>query len=168
MNAVQSAFLSNVVPAAQRSQRDFGIPASVTIAQAILESGWGQSALAVKANNFFGIKANAHAAPDQYAEFPTTEFVDGRKKSVMAAFARYATPADSFNAHAKLLATTARYAPAMEAAGSPRAFAFRLMRCGYSTNPEYSDSLIDLIDEYDLTQYDLSPEPPAQAQEKIA
>ncbi|HEX5234147.1 MAG TPA: glucosaminidase domain-containing protein [Silvibacterium sp.] len=178
VNEMQSAFLKTVVPAAQISQKLSGIPASITIAQAILESGWGQSALARQANNFFGIKAAAHLAPNQYEEFPTDEFVDGRKRREMAAFAKFATPADSFAAHARLIAGSPRYARAMAACGDRVKFALALQACGYSTledsrgNLIYAQRLMQLVDELDLAQYDLSPTPDApataQAQKEIA
>jgi flagellum-specific peptidoglycan hydrolase FlgJ len=171
MNQQQSDFLRNVVPAAQSSQRVYGVPASVTIAQAILESGWGQSALAKRCNNFFGIKAAASAAPDGYEEFPTTEFVDGRRTQVMAAFAKYPSPAMCFAAHARLLALTPRYRAAMQARGDVGGFAQQLQRCGYSTNPDYAALLMELVKEYDLTQYDVPPDPnaaPAAASEVAA
>ena len=168
MNPAESLFLRTAVPAAIQSQKLTGVPASITIAQAILESGWGQSALARQANNYFGIKALAHVAPDQYREFRTEEFVDGHKQEVMAAFARYATPAESFAAHARLLLTATRYRPAMLVSGNAQAFAEKLQACGYSTNPAYASSLMKLVREFDLTQYDNEPGPPAQAKETAA
>lgn len=178
MNDVESIFLKMAVPAALSSQKLTGIPASITIAQAILESGWGQSALAKQANNFFGIKATSHLSMDQYAEFPTTEFVDGRKTSVMAAFAKYPSPADSFAAHARLIACAKRYQAAMGVCGNAGQFAFALQQCGYSTledasgNLIYAQRLMELVREFDLTQYDLPPTPDApavaQATEKAA
>lgn len=168
MTEAQSSFLKMAVPAAQASQRKFGVPSSITIAQAILESGWGRSALAVQARNYFGIKAVAHAAPDDYAEFPTTEFVDGRRTREMAKFARYATPAEGFAAHAELLARASRYSPAMTAREYPSAFAAQLQECGYSTNPRYARELMELVDEFDLTQYDLPPTPEAAAKREVA
>src|SRR5579883_1786705 len=161
MNQQQSDFLQSVVPAAQSSQRVYGVPASITIAQAILESGWGQSALAKQCNNFFGIKAMAHAAPDSYEEFPTTEFVDGRRTSVMAAFSKFPSPGMCFAAHARLLALAPRYRAAMAVRNDVMDFARQLQRCGYSTNPDYAALLMSLVKEHDLTQYDVQPEPPA-------
>lgn len=157
VNQVQSNFLRDAVPAAQQSQRAYGVPASVTLAQAILESGWGASALTRKANNYFGIKAAANADPDSYAEFETTEFVDGRETRVMARFARYPSPAASFEAHARLLAFAPRYMPAMARERDPLGFAEQLQACGYSTNPSYAGELKKLMAEYDLTQYDVYP-----------
>lgn len=155
MNALQNAFFKLVVLPAQTAMRKWGVPASITISQAILESGWGRSALSRVANNFFGIKAVANASPDGYAEFPTTEFVDGRRLSEMAKFARYPSPAASFDAHAILLATTTRYKPAMGQSHDPAAFAQQLQKCGYSTNPAYAAGLMQLVTEFDLTQYDI-------------
>ena len=168
MNQYESDFLKSAVPAALQSQKLTGIPASITIAQAILESGWGKTALARKANNFFGIKATAHLVPNQYIEMPTHEFVDGRSTPTMAKFARYASPAESFTAHAALIANADRYAPAMAARGDATAFAREIQACGYSTNPDYAKALMALVNEFDLTQYDLPPTPdaPAQAQAK--
>ncbi len=164
MNTQQNLFLKMVAPAAQAAQKKWSVPASVTIAQAILESGWGKSALAQQANNFFGIKAVAHAQADSYAEFKTSEFVDGRRTAEMAKFARYASPTDCFAAHAVLLALTSRYRPAMIVADDPSHFCAELQLCGYSTNPQYAASLRALIAEFDLTQYDLQPDGPAAAQ----
>lgn len=178
MNETQSKFLQMAVSAAQASQKLTGIPASITIAQAILESGWGQSALARQANNFFGIKATAHLDPSKYAAFETSEFVDGRKTSIVAKFARYASPADSFAAHARLIADSWRYKSAMSYCAKPELFAHALQQCGYSTledaegNHIYAQRLMELVNEFDLTQYDLPPTPEvpaaAQANEKAA
>lgn len=178
MNETQSKFLQMAVPAAQSSQKATGIPASITIAQAILESGWGCSALAREANNYFGIKATAHVNPSRYAEFQTSEFVDGRKTSVLAKFARYESPAESFAAHASLIAKAPRYAAAMRFCAKPEIFAHELQVCGYSTledsqgNHIYAQRLMELVNEFDLTQYDLPPMPDApaaaQAKEKAA
>jgi len=164
MTAKEMTFLQSVVLAAQQSQKACGIPASVTIAQAILESGWGQSKLAQEANNFFGVKAKQG---EDYAEFSTTEFLNGRKKEVMARFARYSSPVESFRAHAALLSTLPRYKPAMACAHDPGAFAKQIQLCGYSTNPSYAESLIAVIRAFDLTQYDIQPVPPA-TKEKAA
>lgn len=164
MNEYQNTFLKQAVPAAQLAQRKWGVPASITIAQAILESGWGKSALARQANNFFGIKAAAaQPAVGTYVEFTTAEFVDGRRVQEMAKFARYPSPAASFEAHAVLLATLTRYKPAMQYCAEPLKFAVLLSACGYSTNPGYAALLAQLIDEFDLTQYDVRPGDPAAA-----
>jgi|ERR1039458_2932580 flagellum-specific peptidoglycan hydrolase FlgJ len=163
MNAREMLFLKEVVPAAQASMRVSGVPASVTIAQAILESGWGASSLAATANNYFGIKAEHLADPTTYAEFPTAEYVNGLRVMVMAAFEKYPTAADCFEDHSALLSQAQRYAPAMAVKSNAVEFARQLQACGYSTNrpplaakpPYYSDVLIELMTEFDLQQYDV-------------
>jgi len=165
MTEGESTFLRMAVPAALASQQTTGVPASITVAQAILESGWGQTGLAKKANNYFGIKADAHAAPDGYIELPTHEVVHGQSVEEQAKFARYSTVADSFRAHALLLARSSRYAPAMAQRVNAARFAAAIQACGYSTNPQYAELLMSLVNEFDLTQYDreaTSPATPAE------
>ncbi len=135
------------------SQKQYRVPASITIAQAILESGWGRSGLATQGHNFFGVKA-VHG--QEYVEFSTTEFVHGVKEAVVAEFAKYASPVESFAAHARLIATLPRYAPAMAVASDARAFATAIKACGYSTAPNYPQMLMQLVNEFDLTQYDVA------------
>jgi len=158
VNQNQSQFLAKVVPAALATEKQFGVPASVTIAQAIFESsnalGWGQSTLAIKANNYFGMKALQHTDPETYIELPTHEYHNGVEDVELADFARYSSVLESFQAHARLLATATRYAPAMAVKSDAAAFARALQQCGYSTNPAYAVGLLKAVADYDLTQYD--------------
>lgn len=156
MNAKQSLFLRSIVPAAQSSMRLSCVPASVTVAQAILESGWGCSELSEQANNYFGIKASHLGDPETYIQMPTAEYVNGVRVMQMADFEKYPTAADCFADHAALLSRAARYAPAMAVKADPLRFAGELQLCGYSTSPSYALQLEELIREFDLTQYDLS------------
>ena len=168
MTAKDMLFLRSVVPAAQAAMTVSGVPASVTIAQAILESGWGASSLATTANNYFGIKAEHLANPDTYAEFPTAEYQNGQKIMILAKFEKYPTATDCFQDHAALLSQSQRYAPAMAVKNDAFAFAQQLQNCGYSTNrpplasapPFYADVLKELMNEFDLTQYDTQSSPP--------
>lgn len=161
MTEQQSNFLKFAIPLAQAAARRWGVPASITVAQAILESAWGQSQLAREANNFFGVKAAHLTNPSSYIELPTTEVVNSTIEHVDAAFARYETPRESFYEHGWLLATASRYRPAMAAAGDVRKFANELYLCGYSTNPHYGAELARIVDLYDLTAYDAPPADPA-------
>jgi len=166
MNALQKSFLDTIAPLAQAAQMKWGPPASVQMAQAIIESanaqGWGQSQLTREANNPFGIKAAHCANPDSYIKLPTHEYVNGECVTVEAEFARYDSLADSFDAHARLLATAPRYAHAMAVRRDPTAFCTQLQHAGYSTSPTYASSLWKLIQLYDLTQYDVLPDGPAR------
>ncbi len=164
----QFAFLKNVVTAALASQAKWGVPASVTIAQAIDESEWGQSDLARQCNNFFGIKT-AHLHGEPYQRFPTHEYINGMLKTVMADFRKYPSPIESFDDHGRLLATHVRYQPAMAVVDDPAAFALQLQACGYCTNKNYPGDLMRLVKQFDLTQYDSTPpRPPANAAKEVA
>lgn len=145
-------FIEQWETAAQAAQAKYGVLASITLAQAILESGWGKSRLAAEANNFFGIKTTKS---HPYVEFLTSEFIGGQEEKVIAPFRRYDTPAESFDDHARLLAQDKRrYGPAMKVANDPIAFALQLQLCGYSTNKAYPTELCRLIDQFDLTRFD--------------
>lgn len=150
--ADQLAFISRIAPGAQQSAAQFGVPASVTIAQAILESSWGQSKLSTDALNYFGIKARR---ADDYAEFETTEDVKGAQTQELARFRKFKSVPQCFSAHAELLSGADRYRAAMAEADDPFVFAARLAECGYSTDPGYANKLAQLITEFRLTGYDV-------------
>ncbi len=153
---IQLAALARVVPAAQQTAAQFGVPASVTLAQWTFESSWGTSQLALQALNFFGVKAENLADPSTYMEFPTHEYAAGRLVLVEADFERYATAAASFADHGRLLSTATRYKPAMEMWLSPKLFAQQLQACGYSTSPVYASGLIAQMNGLNLMQYDVA------------
>lgn len=150
-NQTQLANLQAVVLAAQLSQQHWKIPASVTLAQWIVESTWGTSGLALQCKNYFGIKA---VAGQEYGEFNTPEYINGQRAFMAQRFAKYHGQEESFYAHAKLLATLPRYAPAMQQANDYVAFCAELQHCGYSTSPTYAADLLTLIRQNNLTQYD--------------
>lgn len=142
--------------AARASHRKYGVPASTTIAQAILESGWGQSLLAKKAKNFFGIKDTDFC--EGYVEFKTREVFSGKETRVPARFEKYASVSLSFEHHARLLSESDRYQPAMAVADDPEKFALQLLACGYATDPKYPNLLKALIRQYNLTRFDAAEE----------
>jgi flagellum-specific peptidoglycan hydrolase FlgJ len=168
MNMAESQFITEVGESARITHMGSGIPASITIAQAILESGWGKTRLAREDFNYFGIKA---VEGQDYVEFLTHEYINGIEQVVKADFARYKSPLDCFRAHASLLANGPRYALAMRCKNSPIDFARALQTCGYSTNrpplakkpPYYSDVLITLVDEFNLRNYDVQSDPAGPA-----
>jgi len=150
--AMQQAFISQVAPGAMAAQRRYGIPAAVTIAQAIEESGWGQSTLAAKDHNLFGIKGTGPAGADI---LPTREYESGRWVTVSAAFKVYRNVAESIADHAELLATGESYQQAMADRHLPDAFAADLTGV-YATDPNYGSALIALMKLYNLYRYDAS------------
>lgn len=152
-------FIRKAVPAAQATQRAFGVPASITIAQAILESGWGRSELTRTANNYFGVKCTPKASPYQSGCLVrhTTEYYGQRKVVEQHRFRTYRSAEGSFKDHAVLLTTV--FKPAMVYKNNPDAFIRRVHQGGYATDPNYSNLIIQLMRQYNLYQYDLKPAP---------
>lgn len=148
-------FIARIAPEAQTLQTQYGVLASISIAQAALESNWGQSQLAAKYNNFFGVKAVGNT-PSVTLE--TQEYVDGQWVTIHAAFRHYATWQESMVDHAQLLAhgTTdnpQRYQAVITAQNYQNA-AHALVSGGYATDPSYATKIIEMIETYELNQYD--------------
>ena len=157
--AEQQAFISAVAPGAVVAQSEWGVPASVTIAQAIDESGWGRSELAARDHNLFGIKGDGPAG--SVAE-PTQEYVHGRAVQRTADFRVYQDDAQSISDHGKLLATSGYYSRAMANRQSPDAFAADLTGV-YATDPNYGAKLVGLMRRYNLYRYDRAEAPGASS-----
>lgn len=156
----QAGFLRLVVPAVLALQLRSGLPASVVLAQAILESDWGRSLLARRNKNLFGIKAHSRTNPSNVAVFSTREYIGGRPRQEKARFASYESFDECLDDYALVLARP-RYAPARAVAANPDAFARELQRCGYATDPRYAHKLSLLVRRYNLDQYDLPVASPA-------
>ena len=151
------AFIDRHAPAARASQQATGVPASVTLAQAILETGWGDSALAREDHNYFGMKC--FGSPGRYAigcrDYATFECSPiGGCFDVEATFRAYDNPRDSYRDHGELLSQWPRYAAAMEHRDDPDRFARELQDAGYATDPQYADKLIGIMEKYGLYEYD--------------
>ncbi|MBV9325526.1 MAG: glycoside hydrolase family 73 protein [Chloroflexi bacterium] len=147
-------FIAAVGPAAQASQRLTGVPASVTVAQAILESDWGRSRLARQGNNLFGIKALNGPGPDGVVSLATWEHTPDGDVVVQAPFRAYATLEQSVEDHGQFFVKNRRYAAALSVAGDPRGFAQAIQDAGYATDPTYASKLVRLMDQYDLYRFD--------------
>jgi lysozyme len=150
--AAQRAFIDAIAPGALAAQRTYGVPAAVTIAQAIDESNWGQSSLASEDHNLFGIKGTGPAGT---VALPTHEVYDGETVSITAQFRVYDDAAQSIDDHGKLLADSGAYTTAMASRNSPNAFAHALTGV-YATDPSYGTSLITLMRQYNLYRFDAS------------
>ncbi len=153
----EQGFIDQHAPAAEDSREATGVPASVTLAQAILETGWGQGALAREDHNMFGMKC--FGSPGEHAlgcrDYGTFECSPaGGCFDVDATFRAYAGIADSYRDHGELLSGWSRYATAMEHKDDPDRFAREIHKAGYATDPQYADKLIELMENYDLYQYD--------------
>jgi len=150
----KAAFIETAASAAQTSQLATGVPASVTIAQAILESDWGRATID-GANNYFGIKATSGPGPAGVVWAQTEEFVGGAWQTVQAPFRAYHSMAESFLDHGRFLAESQRYARAFDFKDDARTFAQMIQQAGYATDPSYAQKLIGLMDKYDLYRFDL-------------
>ena len=123
----------------------YGVPASITLAQGILESSHGKSKLALKANNHFGIKCNNWNGETFFQD-------DDAPKEC---FRKYPDAAASFKDHSIFLTQSARYAELFKLDITDyKAWAKGLKNAGYATNPKYHRILINIIEKYNLDQYD--------------
>jgi flagellum-specific peptidoglycan hydrolase FlgJ len=150
-------FIAASVAPAQQSQKDYGVPASVTIAQAILESGWGKSGLAAQNKNYFGIKcfnnvpgpiATGCQSWSTYECLPTC-------LPTTATFRAYATVTDSFRDHALFLRSNSRYRPAFSFTNDADSFLYQMWAAGYATSPTYVANVGAVMKTYNLYRYDL-------------
>lgn len=146
-----NAFIDRIAGDAIKSQRETGVPASVTMAQAILESGWGKSGLSTNANNFFGIKGKGPAGS---VTMRTREVFNGRSTYINAPFRKYNSPAESFADHGRFFTQNKRYATAMQHTNDAHRFAREIARAGYATDPKYAPMLSGLINKYGLERFD--------------
>ena len=123
-----------------------GIPASVTLAQGILETECGNSELVKKSNNHFGIKCKSTW---------TGESVTHTDDAPNECFRKYGKPEDSYKDHSDYLKTSPRYASLFQLDPSDyKGWALGLKRAGYATNPRYPQIVISNIEKYNLQQYD--------------
>lgn len=137
------SYISQYKQIALTQEKQYGIPASITLAQGILESGAGQSMLARNANNHFGIKAHGGWNGSVYLAWD-----DERQKS---RFRKYASAADSYKDHALFLSSNSRYSFLFsKSVYDYRAWAIGLQNAGYATAGNYAKALIGFIDAYKL------------------
>jgi len=148
------SFFDTYAPYAQAEQLRSGVPASVTLAQAAVESGYGLSGLVEKALNFFGIKASKSWSGDT-VYLPTNEYENGKYVSTVAAFRSYDSVLQSFADHSDFLRQNSRYSAAFQTT-NPYDFVDAISAAGYATSPSYASTVKNVIKQYDLTKYDLS------------
>jgi hypothetical protein len=143
-------------PAATEEERLSGVPASVTLAQIVQESGFSLSELATRYYNFFGVKAqNGDGWTGPTVNYRTTEQDKyGNVQSIIAPFRVYSNATEGFHGHSLFLLQNGRYKPVL-AQKNPYAFANGLQAVGYATDIHYAYELRSLMHEYNLLQYDL-------------
>jgi len=129
-----------------------GVPASVTIAQAALESGWGKHA---PGNNFFGIKGKGPAGTQW---LKTKEFQGGKFVQIRASFRKYHDPLESFVDHAEVIAKNPNFKTAMTHTSSAEDFirALQGKKIRYASDPHYVEKILSIIARYGLKKLDAS------------
>ena len=140
-------FVASVWPHAERAAAALGLDPNVIVAQAALETGWGQSMpqnqYGESSLNLFGIKAGPEWQ-GRFAVKSTLEFVDGIPQRRREPFRMYTSVAESFDDYVHFLRTRSRYSEALRAE-TPESFARGLQRAGYATDPNYADKLIGIL-----------------------
>lgn len=140
-----NAYIQNYSPIAIEEMKEYGVPASIILAQGIHESGAGKSNLATKANNHFGVKCTSDWAGECY-------FMDDDKPN--ECFRKYSNSLESFQDHMAFLQRK-RYSSLFALGATDyKAWAYGLKTCGYATNPNYPQILIGIIQKYNLNRFD--------------
>lgn len=143
-------FLKYIKPFCISDHKNKGILASLSGAQAIIESNFGKSGLSVKACNLFGMKGSYNG---QSVIMPTKEWIDGKYVTKACYFRKYPSFKESLEDHARLLSTSARYSNLVNC--TDYRIACRLLqKDGYATSPTYADTLIKTIEKYYLYEWD--------------
>lgn len=143
-------FIAKIKDYAIKDMNSTGVLASLTIAQAILESAWGESTLSVKGNNLFGIKKGNWSK--EVITLPTKEYIKGQWITVQADFRKYNNWGESIADHSYLLLGD-RYKSVISAKDYKTA-CYNIAKCGYATDPNYPTLLIELIEQFELYKYD--------------
>jgi flagellum-specific peptidoglycan hydrolase FlgJ len=144
--AMVLAYIEKYKPIAKSNMQQFGVPASIILAQALLESGSGTGGLCQMANNHFGIKCK------EDWKGPSVRYDDDAPQEC---FRKYAEPCESFKDHSTFLKNRPWYAKLFKLnVKDYKAWAFGLKKAGYATDPKYPQKLIGLIEKYKLYEID--------------
>lgn len=148
-----STYISNYQNIAIDEMNRSGIPASITLAQGMFESAYGQSPSAIGYNNHFGIKCKKEWTGPYYYKHDDDRDKNG--KLVPSCFRAYGSVDESFQDHTNFLVGRERYAELFTYAQTDYYnWAMGLERCGYATNNMYAERLVEIIERYALNQYD--------------
>lgn len=146
-------YIARYAPIAIEQQALYGIPASITLAQGIVESNFGTSFLATTHNNHFGIKCGGTWSGRSVGKVDDEKDDKGRDKE--SCFRSYNSDSDSFTDHSLFLSERSRYSGLFDLdVYDYKGWARGLKAAGYATNPQYADMLIARIETYELYRYD--------------
>ena len=143
---VVALYIENYKEIAKNEMREYGIPASITLAQGILESGAGRGKLSSKSNNHFGIKCHKGWEGER---------VYHDDDELQECFRKYEHPMHSFRDHSLFLTGRSRYADLFKhELDDYKSWAKGLKKAGYATDPKYPNKLISIIEKHELHKYD--------------
>ena len=141
-------FVSALLEPAQKVQQQLGVPFEVVIAQAALETGWGQKIIkgqnGESSNNLFNIKADSRWAGDKITK-DTLEFEQGSMIKKSEPFRTYQSLTDSVDDYINFLSTSERYQDALQDPGNVEHFLQGLQKAGYATDPRYADKILGTL-----------------------
>lgn len=142
VNQTIDDFVKSIWPYARQASNLLGLDPKILMAQAALETGWGQliakDANGSSSNNVFNIKAQS---PEQSVEIKTTEYISNAPVSMIASFKKYPSVAHSFDDYVSLM-QGARYKTALANTDDPARYIDALQRAGYATDPEYAHKIL--------------------------
>jgi flagellar protein FlgJ len=137
-------FVKDIWPHARRTAARLNVPPEAIVAQAALETGWGQRVMrrgdGVSSHNLFGIKAGSSWNGDRISKL-TLEYKDGIAARQTEQFRSYHSIAETFDDYATLIQSKPRYAAVLESGGDIDGFARALQESGYATDPAYADKI---------------------------
>ena len=144
----QAEFVETLMPYAQAAGDDLGVSPHVLIAQAALETGWGQYTQKLpngqSSYNLFNIKADQRWQGPKL-QVNTLEYADGVARQEKAAFRVYQNYAQSFRDYVDFIKQSPRYETALRSAENPQAYAEELQQAGYATDPRYADKVMNIL-----------------------
>ena len=155
MDMTTDEYIATMGPIAQADYSRTNVFASVTLAQSIIESGWGKSGLTQQANNMFGIKCSSNW-DGECINMATGEYGSGGYYMINDAFRKYNSIEASVSDHSQFLIENSRYSDAGAFTATSYAEQIRAIhRAGYATAPDYSESIINTIQTYNLDKWDV-------------
>jgi flagellum-specific peptidoglycan hydrolase FlgJ len=135
-----------------------GIPSSIILAQGLHETNHGTSKLSINSNNHFGIKCKRYWAGKTF--YHIDDDLDSNGDLIESCFRAYNSPLESYVDHSNFLSSSVNYKKLfLNSATDYKAWAYGLKECGYATDNSYAIKLIEKIEKYNLSQYDLWPKP---------
>ncbi|MEZ5089586.1 MAG: glucosaminidase domain-containing protein [Micropruina sp.] len=163
-------YIARAAEAAKASKKLYGVPRAVTIAQSILESGWGRSGLSAKQEQLLRHQMQRPGQPLS-AGLRLAEVVrvrEGKKKKYVSRFRIYSSMERSFLDHGRLLNRADRYNAAFRYTKDPDRFIREVHKAGYATDPKYATSVINLMRKWNLYRFDSAPRTAARPDPNLA